>query len=62
MSKVVNLRQRRKAKARTEKEKKADQNRRIHGRTKAEKRKEAMEADLASRRLDGHKLDKDEPE
>jgi hypothetical protein len=54
---VVNLRQFRKQKARSEKEKQAEQNRISFGRTKTEKdltraRNEKTERDLAQRRLD----------
>lgn len=58
MSKVINLRQQRKTKKRAEKEKQADQNRKLHGQTKATKKhKEKLEA-LADKKLDAHKLDK----
>jgi len=60
MTEVINLRQKRKAKARTEKDKKAAENRRIHGRTKAEKQQEKQEAERMSRHLDGHKRETDE--
>lgn len=59
MTEIINLRQQRKAKARTDKDKKAEQNRRAFGQTKAEKQKKQLESDRAAKILDGHKLDKD---
>ena len=59
MSEIFNLKQARKSKARTAEEKKADQNRRLHGRTKAEKQREKIETERASKHLDGHKRDDD---
>jgi hypothetical protein len=47
---IINLRQARKAKARGEKEKTAEANRRLHGMTKAEREKAADDR----RRLDQH--------
>jgi hypothetical protein len=55
---VVNLRQFRKQKARSEKEKQADQNRLTFGRTKAEKNLTSALNEKASRVLDQGKLDK----
>ena len=57
MADIVNLKAFRKQKARTEKEREAEANRLKFGRTKAEKKQTAAEADLAARNLDGHKLD-----
>ena len=54
---VVNLRQFRKAKARTEKEKTAEQNRIVHGRTKAEKNLTKAERALAEKRMDQGRLE-----
>ncbi|MGV2124368.1 DUF4169 family protein [Agrobacterium vitis] len=54
---VVNLRQVRKAKARTEKEKIADQNRVSFGRSKAEKNLTSALNDKASAALDNSKLE-----
>ena len=60
---VVNLRQFRKQKARSEKDKQAEQNRIAFGRTKAERKLTEAERDKAARHIDGHKLDRDdEPE
>ncbi|WP_284776422.1 DUF4169 family protein [Agrobacterium sp. lyk4-40-TYG-31] len=55
---IVNLRQFRKQKARSEKEKQADQNRLTFGRTKAEKNLTSALNEKASRVLDQGKLDK----
>jgi hypothetical protein len=55
MGDIVNLRQARKNKARTESEKQARQNRASFGRSKAEKRLAEAERDAAARKLDGHK-------
>ncbi|WP_106404908.1 DUF4169 family protein [Agrobacterium bohemicum] len=57
---VVNLRQFRKQKARTEKDKQAEQNRLTFGRTKAEKNLTSALNEKASRELDQGKLDKGE--
>lgn len=54
---IVNLRQARKAKARAERQAKADANRRKHGRTKAERAAEDDARKRAERRLDGLELD-----
>lgn len=56
MSEIINLRRQRKAKARSEKEKQAEQNRLLHGRTNAEKQRKKKESERASKLLDGHKL------
>ena len=60
MAEVINLRQGRKAKTRSEKEKTAEQNRQLHGQTKAVKQKKKLEDKIDKKRLDGHKRDKDE--
>lgn len=57
MAEIVNLRTVRKQKARAEKASQAEQNRITYGRTKAEKLRSKAEAELAAKRLDGHKLD-----
>lgn len=59
MAEVINLRQKRKAKSRDEKEKQAEQNRLLHGRTKTEKSLTKAEAERATRAHDGHKRDGD---
>ncbi len=51
---IVNLRQFRKNKIRSEKQKKAAGNRAKFGRTKAQKRLEKSEKDSQIRKLDGH--------
>ncbi|ODT50011.1 MAG: hypothetical protein BGO80_05655 [Devosia sp. 63-57] len=55
MADIINLRQVRKQKARSDKENVAAQNRVLHGRTKAEKQREATERQRAERLIDGHK-------
>lgn len=55
MGEVVNLRMARKQKARAERERTASENRALHGRTKGEREAERLQADQASRRLDGHR-------
>lgn len=55
---VINLRQARKAKARADKEQTADENRRRHGRTKAEKQAEKTTRETAANKLDGHKRER----
>ncbi len=59
---VVNLRQFRKQKARSEKEKQAEQNRLTFGRTKAEKNLTSALNEKAERLLDQGKLEKGEGE
>ena len=54
MAEVINLRQARKQKARTEKEAAAAANRVAFGRTKAGKRLTEARNEQAERRLDGH--------
>lgn len=56
---IVNLRQFRKQKARSEKEKQSEQNRLTFGRTKAEKNLTSALNEKAERSLDQGKLDKD---
>jgi hypothetical protein len=59
---VVNLRQFRKHKARSEKEKQAEQNRLSFGRTKSEKSLTTALNDKAERQLDQGKLDRQDGE
>lgn len=59
---IVNLRQFRKQKIRSEKEKQAEQNRLTFGRTKAEKNLTSALNDKAIRALDQGKLDKGDAE
>lgn len=60
MGEIVNLRTVRKRKARDEREKVAERNRTIHGRSKAERDISKAEAASAERRLDGHRREPDE--
>ncbi|MEE4239538.1 MAG: DUF4169 family protein [Anderseniella sp.] len=60
MSTPVNLNRFRKAKARAEKDAKAEENRVKFGRTKAEKQLQISAEEKARRHLDGHKLETDE--
>lgn len=57
MSKVINLNQARKQKARTEKRARGDANAAKFGRTKTERQTEATRQEKARRDLDGHKRD-----
>jgi Domain of unknown function (DUF4169) len=54
MGEIVNLRRVRKAKARTDAEQKAAENRSQFGRSKAERESANANAALDARRLDGH--------
>ena len=56
MAKVINLNQVRKRKAKEAAEKRAEQNRLLHGMTRAEREKKAREKALEERRLEGHRL------
>lgn len=55
MADIVNLRQARKHRARTQKERVAEQNRAAFGRPKAEREHERGRADQARRFIDGHR-------
>lgn len=57
MSKIVNLRQKRKQNSRTEKRRLADENAAKHGRSKAEKALQQARDSQAARVLDGVKRD-----
>jgi hypothetical protein len=57
MSDIVSLRTVRKQKARADKAVAAERNRRLHGRTKAEKQLDAAEKARAERQIEGHKRD-----
>ena len=52
---IINLRQARKAKTRADKDQKAAENRRFHGRTKVEKAVEKAAKEKAASHIDGHK-------
>jgi hypothetical protein len=57
LSNVVNLNKFRKRKAKTEREKQADVNRRLHGRTKVERVREDLQKQRLTRVVDGARLD-----
>lgn len=57
MADIVNLRQFKKHKARAERETLADQNRVLHGRTKAEKARDQLTAERVEKFVDGHRRD-----
>ena len=56
MAKVVNLNKFRKQKAKIEKEKRADTNRRLHGRTKTERLLELKQKQLLDAKVRGARL------
>lgn len=58
MADIVNLRQVRKQKARADKERAAERNRALHGRTKAEKERDRLSADQTIRFIDGHRRER----
>jgi hypothetical protein len=58
MSKVVNLNKFRKAKAKVVAEKRAETNRRLHGRTKAERQRDELQKKQLQGKLDGKRLQK----
>lgn len=60
MTNVINLRQARKAKARREKSQKAEENRVLHGLTKAEKQKLARDKARDRSAHEGKRIDKAE--
>jgi len=60
MGEIVNLRQVRKQKARTEKEKLAGENRALHGRSKVEKDRDRLIADKAETFVAGHRRERPE--
>lgn len=55
MGDIVNLRQARKQKARDEKLRDAEQNRALHGRSKAEKQRDRLIADKTESFVEGHR-------
>jgi len=55
MAEIVNLRQARKRKARDEKARVAEQNRALHGRSRAEKQRDSLVADKAEKFVAGHR-------
>lgn len=60
MAEIVNLRMARKAKARNDKERAAEQNRAVFGRSKAERERERKAAEKTQKFLDGHLLSADD--
>ena len=60
MAEIINLRRARKQRARVEADKTAEQNRISFGRTKAERSLTEAEREMAARRIDGHKLTRDD--
>jgi hypothetical protein len=57
MGTVVNLNKYRKKKAKADREKRADQNRRLHGRTTAERTRDELAKQRLERAVDGARLD-----
>jgi hypothetical protein len=62
MAEIVSLSKARKARARTEKEATAQQNRILFGRSKAEKARDAAEKSFAEKLIAAHRRDPSEPE
>ncbi|HTV17735.1 MAG TPA: DUF4169 family protein [Polyangiaceae bacterium] len=56
MGKVIKLREFRKAKAKAEREKQAETNRRLHGRTKAERARDELQKQQLTKAVDGARL------
>ena len=62
MGEVVNLRQARKQKARTEKERQASENRALHGRSKTERERDRLTSEKAEKFVAGRRREKpDDP-
>ncbi|MEY4545696.1 MAG: hypothetical protein RL685_1891 [Pseudomonadota bacterium] len=57
MGNVVNLNKFRKLKAKTDRSKRAEVNRRLHGRTKAERTREELQKRQLTNKLDGARLE-----
>lgn len=55
MGEIINLRQARKAKARDDKARTAEENRARHGRTKAEKQVDRLSSEKSTAFIDGHR-------
>jgi Domain of unknown function (DUF4169) len=63
MGKLVNLNKFRKRKAKVDKQRQAETNRRLHGRTKAERARELLQKRKLETQVDGARLDApDKPE
>jgi hypothetical protein len=58
MGDVVNLNKFRKRKAKEEREKRAETNRRLHGRSKAERARDALQKQQLETKVDGARLEK----
>ncbi|MFK0687358.1 DUF4169 family protein [Mesorhizobium sp. IMUNJ 23033] len=58
MGDVVNLRQARKQKARSEKERLAEQNRVLHGRSRSDRDRDRLTSDKAGKFIAGHRREK----
>jgi hypothetical protein len=61
MGDVVNLNKFRKHKAKEEREKRADTNRRLHGRTKAERARDERQKQQLQTKVDGARLEQEPP-
>ena len=61
MVEPINLNRARKARAKAVDKAQAAQNRVTHGRSRAERERQAAEQAAAARRLEGHRRDDDEP-
>ena len=61
MSNVINLNKYRKQKAKAERDKQAEVNRRLHGRTKTERSREELQKQQLTRTVDGARLVRPEP-
>ena len=61
MAKIINLNKFRKQKAKLEREKQAETNRRFHGRTKAERQLELMQKQRLQDKVDGARLEPSPP-
>jgi len=58
MADIVNLRQFKKQKARGDREAQAEQNRALHGRTKAEKQRDKLTIEQAEKFVEAHRRDR----
>jgi hypothetical protein len=56
MGDIINLRRARKAKTKVERDREAEANRAMHGRTRVERNQSGAEKRRADRKLDGHRL------
>ena len=60
MAEIINLRRARKARDRSDERLKGDANAAKHGRAKAERERDERAADIARKRLDGHRREDEE--